>query len=169
MSLLKLHQIWDELAHDEHCQSLAEDLLSVRGTSMWLELLIDHPELLGSQLIFNENLARFMLLLDYSVEQRRCALFSLLFFAQEQPEHRLCQQLELQELAGLLLHALSFCDDAISESEERILNGIVLSTVLISAGSFEQGALPREPHTYDWEHPRHRVTLTQSIHMPVIL
>ena len=108
MSFFNYVQVWEQLAQEDSCKSLAQDLLSVRGTSMWLELLVDHPELLGSQLYFNKDLHRFMLIQDYAPEHRRHACLSLIFLAEAQPNHQLCHQLDWGEVVGLLFQSLSF-------------------------------------------------------------
>ncbi|MBM75365.1 MAG: hypothetical protein CMK59_08180 [Proteobacteria bacterium] len=165
MSFKRSALLWKELCSDKHSDRLSRDLLDLRGTSMWLELLIDHPELLGSQMYFHEEAQRYLLLPEYTAEQRVQALWGLFMLFEEQPKHQICNQIDVSELAGLLFYALEYSDKNLERSQEVLLKRLFLSSVFIEAGTFEQGAHPNESHTYDWERPRHKVRLTRSFYM----
>ncbi len=165
MSFERAVLLWEQLRLDKHSDRLAQDLLDLRGTSMWLELLSEHPELLGSQMYFHRDAQRYLLLPQYTSEQRVQILWGLFELFEQQPKHQICNQIDILELAGLLFHALEYSDNDLESNQKLLLKRLFLSSSFIEAGTFEQGAQSGEAHTYDWERPRHRVKLTRSFYM----
>ena len=170
MSINQIINDWDSMLSNSFVRALAAELFELKSSSLWEELLVEHPYLLGAFLEIDPSSKDIHFSSQLPLNVRLLFCSRLLKMKSLNDVYGFADVLQDFDLKSTLLHLSEMIKwDELDEQGMSVvcdmLKDVLLETIPIPAGVFMMGSSEDDSDAWDNKKPRHKVTLSKNLRM----